>query len=80
MQCSITGTDGGLHPLYACSARSASNIPHGSGVFSDNRVGGQQQNAFDGRLRGEHAVEGVLVDRRQVGDRDGVLAGDRSSS
>jgi hypothetical protein len=45
--------------------------------LGDDRVGGQQEDALDCRLRDEHAIEGVLVDRRQIVDRHGMLAGDR---
>ena len=55
----------------------ASYLAHGSWVLCDNGVGGEQQNALDCRLCDEQAIKGILVDRRQSGDRDGVLAGDR---
>ena len=45
-------------------------------MLSDNRVGGQQQDALDYRLRYEQAIEGVFVDRRPIGDRHGMLASD----
>ncbi len=69
-------TAGGFHHLVAAGA-AVSDLAYGSGVLGDDRVGGQQQDALDCRLRDEQAIEGVLVDRRQTGDRDGMLAGDR---
>jgi hypothetical protein len=66
----------GFHdPVVAGAA--VSGLAHRAGVLGDDRVGGQQQDALDCRLRHEQAIEGVLVDRRQIGDRDGMLAGDR---
>jgi hypothetical protein len=67
--------EGFHHPVVAGAA--LSHLAHGAGVLGDDLVGGQQQDALDCRLRYEHAIEGVLVDRRQIGDRDGMLAGDR---
>jgi hypothetical protein len=39
------------------------------------RVGRQQRNAFDEALRDEQSIERISMQRRQTGDRDGVLAG-----
>jgi len=51
-----------------------SHVAHGAGI------GRYQQNAFDRRLRDEQTIEGVLVDRRQIGDGNDVLAAMASSS
>ena len=57
-----------------------SHVAHGAGISCDHRIGRYQQNAFDRRLRDEQTIEGVLVDRRQIGDGNDVLAAMASSS
>jgi hypothetical protein len=52
-----------------------SNLAHRAGILCDNRIAGYQQDAFDRRLSDKQAIEGVLVDRRQVGNGNDVLAG-----
>ena len=54
-----------------------SNLAHRRGILRHSRIGGQQRNAFDDALRHQDAVERVAVQRRQVGNRYGVFAGDR---
>ncbi len=58
-------------------ARSPSDLPHRPLVASDHRIGGQQGDALGGRLGHQHAVERVLVDRRQGIGGNRVLPSDR---
>jgi hypothetical protein len=46
-------------------------------VLRNQRVGGQQGDAFDHRLHDQDAVIRILVYWRQIVERDGVFAGDR---
>lgn len=54
-----------------------SGQPYRAGISSNQRVGGQQDDALDHRLGDENPVERVLVNRRQGVDRNAVFAGDR---
>ena len=53
------------------------HLPHRRGISRDDRIGGQQHDAFDDALGDQEPVERVLVQLRQVGNGDGVLSGDR---
>ena len=49
---------------------------HESLIAQELRVGGQEHDALRARLRDQHSVERVLVERRQVLDREGMQARD----
>jgi hypothetical protein len=59
------------------SARPTSHLSDRRRILRNQRIRGQQGDAFDHRLGDQDAVEGVLVDRRQAVERDGVLARDQ---
>jgi hypothetical protein len=44
--------------------------------LGDNFIGGQKDQTFDLRLRKQHAVKRVLMDRRQILGCHGMLAQD----
>lgn len=60
-----------------CPRRVFSHSTDRSGILRHQRIGGQQRDALDHRLRNEDAVKRVLVYWRQTVEGDGVLTGNR---